>query len=50
MQAVVSAKGNAYMGGLKRDSLEAEFTIVGVVVPKVLPTLNLDELWSYNQA
>ena len=47
MQAVISAKGNAYMGGLKRNSLEAEFAIQAVVVPKVLPTLNLDELWGY---
>ena len=49
MYAVISAKGNAYMGGIKRNSSDADFIINGVVVPTMLPALNLDELWGYTR-
>ncbi|MFE8070286.1 HD domain-containing phosphohydrolase [Marinobacteraceae bacterium S3BR75-40.1] len=45
--AVVSASGNAYMGGIRRNAEDEDFAIEEVVVPKYLPALNLSQLWGY---
>lgn len=45
VQAIVSPKGNPYVGASFRDC--DEHRIEGIVMPEALPGLNMDELWGY---
>ena len=47
VQAIISPKGNPYIGSFARDTSLEESSIVKVLVPDILPPLNLASLWGY---
>lgn len=46
-QAIISPRGNPYLGAFARDTQLEEFRISQILVPDILPPLNLAALWGY---
>jgi len=46
-QAIVSPKGNPYLGAFTRDTQLEECRIEQILVPDIMPPLNLASLWGY---
>ncbi len=47
-QAIVSPKGNPYLGAFTRDTQLEEYRIEQILVPDIMPPLNLSSLWGYS--
>ena len=47
VQAIVSPKGNPYLGSFSRDSQQEEYRIEQILMPDILPPLNLASMWGY---
>lgn len=46
-QAIVSPKGNPYLGSFARDTQQEEYRIEQILMPDILPPLNLASMWGY---
>ena len=44
-RAIIGPRGNRYNGTFERDCSKPEFSIVGVEMPEVMPSMDFGQIW-----